>query len=68
VLLHAPIASTANTKTKQESSHALTARPESFQRMSMRRNPDALIAVLDMFKPLQDRTTATPSVSPGNIL
>ncbi|MBV5276552.1 hypothetical protein JZU56_01555, partial [bacterium] len=56
VPVHARIASTANTKTEEGKPHALTVRPENFQRMSMKRNPDALIALLDISKPLQDRT------------
>ena len=67
VPVHARNVSTANTKTKQRKPHALTAGPENFQRMSMKRNSHALIALLDISKPLQDRINAKTSVRPGSI-
>ena len=62
VPVHARIATTANTKTQQAKAHALAVGPESIQRMSMKRNPDALIAVLATNKALMDRIIATASV------
>ena len=62
VPVHARIATTANTKTQQAKAHALAVGPESIQRMSMKRNPDALIAVLATNKALMHRIIATASV------
>ena len=65
--LHARIATTANTKTKEGKAHANRAGLESFQQMTITANPDALLALLDTFKPSQNRTTATESVGRGSI-
>jgi hypothetical protein len=67
VPVHARIATTVNTKMKQAKPHALTVRLENFQQMWTKRNPHALIAVLDISRPLQHRIPAPTSVSPRNI-
>ena len=62
VPVHARTATTANTKTKEAKPHALTAGPESFRLTSMKRNLDALIALLDAFNPWEERTRASTNV------
>ena len=67
VPVHARTATTANTRTKEGKPHALTARPESFRLTSMKRNLDALIALLDAFNPWEERTRVLTNVRPESI-
>ena len=62
VPVHARIATTDNTKILRARAYANRAGPESLQPMSMNRSPYALIALLDAFKPREDRTRDSTNV------
>jgi hypothetical protein len=68
VLVLVRIASTGNTKTKEERVHAKRAGRESSQRMTITQKPHALHALLDFFNRLEDRITATPHVAQAQSL
>ncbi len=62
VRMHAQIATTESTKMLQDKPHARRAQPESLQRISMKRNPDVTIALLDTLKHCKDRTRVSTNV------
>jgi hypothetical protein len=62
VPVYARIATTENTKMLQDKRHAKRVGPESLQQTSMKRNRDALIALLDALGHWKDRTRVSTNV------